>query len=244
MTRTTDIPELRTDLPNLQVKQLVARQKRANTFFKKGGVFFPFKHRGFALSSFAVRNPQEAALDSKVLLQNSEMGAAMARAMKHDAGAFDVDDYLTKLLVFLEGANAGVAEDEFDGREEDVSLNWGRIGTKVLKHSRRAVCMDFMWVNLRRFTSPNGTLCLLQGRTSFTRGQAKKANGQTSTSREEPGGRNSAARGQFSNCHSLSKLTPFVACSCRYTTLRKRNYQDGCSSTAFLVHGCSYPYSF
>jgi len=98
-----------------------------------------------SLSPFAVRNPQEAALDSKVLLQNSEMGAAMARAMKHDAGAFDVDDYLAKLLVFLGGANAGVAEDnEFDEREEDAALNWGRIGANVLKHSRRAVCMDFM----------------------------------------------------------------------------------------------------
>jgi len=91
-----------------------------------------------------VRNPQEAALDSKVLLQNSEMGAAMARAMKHDAGAFDVDDYLAKLLVFLGGANEEVADDEFDERGEDASLIWGRIGTKILKYSRRAVCMDFM----------------------------------------------------------------------------------------------------
>ena len=100
-----------------------------------------------------MRNPQEAALDSKVLLQNSEMGAAMARAMKHDAGAFDVDDYLAKILVFLGGADAGVADDEFDEREEDASLNWGRIGSNALKHSRRAVCMDFMWVHLRCSTS-------------------------------------------------------------------------------------------
>lgn len=91
-----------------------------------------------------MRNPQEAALDSKVLLQNSEMGAAMARSMKHDAGAFDVDDYLAKLFVFLGGANEDVADDEFDERGGDASLNWGRIGAKVLKHSRRAVCMDFM----------------------------------------------------------------------------------------------------
>ena len=40
MTRTTHAPELRTDLPNLQVKQLVAQQKRANTFFEKGDAFF------------------------------------------------------------------------------------------------------------------------------------------------------------------------------------------------------------
>ena len=36
MTCTTHVPELRTDLPNLQVKQLVAQQKRANAFFEKG----------------------------------------------------------------------------------------------------------------------------------------------------------------------------------------------------------------
>lgn len=68
----------------------------------------------------------------------------MARAMKHDAGAFDVDDYLAKMLVFLGGANEEVADDDFDERGEDVSLNWERIGAKVFKHSRRAVCMDFM----------------------------------------------------------------------------------------------------
>lgn len=106
-------------------------------------VLLPLEHR-YPLSSFAVRNPQEAALDSKVLLQNAEMGAAMARAMKHDAGAFDVDDYLAKMLVFLGGANEEVADDEFDERGEDASLNWERIGAKVFKHSRRAVCMDFM----------------------------------------------------------------------------------------------------
>ena len=151
---TTHVPELRTDLPNLQVKQLVAQQKRANTFFEKGNTFS--LRICISLSSFVVRNPQEAALDSKVLLQNSEMGAAMARAMKHDAGAFDVDDYMAKILVFLGGANAGVADDEFDEREEDPSLNWGRIGSKALKHSRRAVCMDFMWVHPRCSASPTG----------------------------------------------------------------------------------------
>ena len=39
MTRTTHVPELRTDLPNLQVRQLVAQQKRANTIFEKGDAF-------------------------------------------------------------------------------------------------------------------------------------------------------------------------------------------------------------
>jgi len=141
MARTTHVPELRTDLPNLQVRQLVAQQERANTLFEKGHTLS--SSADISLSSFAVRNPQEAALDSKVLLQNSEMSAAMARAMKHDAGAFDVDDYLAKILVFLGGANAGVADDEFD-ELEDASLTWGRIGSRVLRHSRRAVCIDFM----------------------------------------------------------------------------------------------------
>src|SRR5260370_32085861 len=125
------VPGFRTDLPNLRVKQLLAQQQRANIFFEKGGNFS--SSTDISLSSFVVRNPQEEALDSKVLLQNSEMGAAMARAMKHDAGTFDVDDYLAKMLVFLEGANAGVADDEFDEREK-APLNWGRIGAKVLKH--------------------------------------------------------------------------------------------------------------
>lgn len=116
-----------------------------------------------------VKAPQEATLDSKVMLQNAEMGAAMARAMKHDIEAFDVDDYLAKLVTFLGGSGAplDLTLDEDDdggggpagvgrvnsGRdmladEDDSSmLSWERIGKRAFGWSRRAACMDFMCVS-------------------------------------------------------------------------------------------------
>lgn len=88
-------------------------------------------------SGSLVKAPQEATLDSKVMLQNAEMGAAMARAMKHDADAFDIDDYITELVKFM----GGQADEEI---EEDVELDWLKVGQRVYPHSRKAPAMDFM----------------------------------------------------------------------------------------------------
>lgn len=100
-------------------------------------------------SFYAVRAPQEAALDSKVMLQNAEMGAAMARAMKHDTEAFDIDDLIGKLITFMGGrlADGDVNEASQDMDVDDTApLNWDAIGQKAYMYSRKAPCMDFMWV--------------------------------------------------------------------------------------------------
>lgn len=102
------------------------------------------------------------------------MHAAKARAMKAGAGAFDVDDFVSKLITFMGGRRGGGAgpkdreqhpaaaaaaiaaqgeqedayeddEDE-DEDEDDEPLNWERIGRKALAKSRRVPVMDFMCV--------------------------------------------------------------------------------------------------
>ena len=108
--------------------------------------------------------PQEATLDSAFLLTASNMHAAKARAMKAGAGAFDIDDFVSKLITFMGGrrgggpqpkdrdhpaATQGGEEDDDDDEDEDEDdepLNWERIGRKALAKSRRVPVMDFMCV--------------------------------------------------------------------------------------------------
>jgi hypothetical protein len=71
------------------------------------------------------------------MLQNAEMGAAMARAMKHDADAFDIEEYIGELVKFM----GGQPLDELD---EDVELDWLKIGQRFHPHSRKAPAMDHM----------------------------------------------------------------------------------------------------
>lgn len=75
------------------------------------------------------------------------MGAQKARAMKSGAGAFDVEEFVSKLLVFMGGRKSlDRLPDESDEEYEDVNapLDWERIGRKALAKSRRVPVMDFM----------------------------------------------------------------------------------------------------
>jgi hypothetical protein len=118
-----------------------------------------------------VSAPQEATLDSAFLLTASNMHAAKARAMKAGAGAFDIDDFVSKLITFMGGRRAGGAggpkdrpvqdeeasvdvDDEEDDDEDDEPLNWERIGRKALAKSRRVPVMDFMCVPVAIPPSP------------------------------------------------------------------------------------------
>ncbi|KAF8502282.1 Nse4 C-terminal-domain-containing protein, partial [Russula emetica] len=95
-----------------------------------------------------VSAPQEATLDSAFLLTASNMHAAKARAMKAGAGAFDIDDFVSKLITFM-GGRRGDADydedvDDDEDDEDDEPLDWERIGRKALAKSRRIPVMDFM----------------------------------------------------------------------------------------------------
>ena len=90
------------------------------------------------------------------------MHAAKARAMKAGAGAFDIDDFVSKLITFMGGRRGGGGggpkdraedadydedvDDEEEDEEDDEPLNWERIGRKALAKSRRVPVMDFMCV--------------------------------------------------------------------------------------------------
>ncbi len=76
--------------------------------------------------------------------------AAKARAMKSGSGAFDVDDFVARLITYMGGRKPLTPVG--DNEEEDTSeydaggapLDWERIGRRALAKSKRVPVMDFM----------------------------------------------------------------------------------------------------
>ena len=79
------------------------------------------------------------------MLQNAEMGAAMARAMKHDTSSFDVEELITELVSYM-GGSAGEDGEGDELIDETQQLNWGKIGMRAYLYSHKAPAMDFMSV--------------------------------------------------------------------------------------------------
>jgi hypothetical protein len=97
-----------------------------------------------------VKGPQEATLDSAFLLMASNMGAQKARAMKSGGSAFDVDEFVTKLITFMGGRRLEdqIPEDsDVEADDGDAPLDWEKIGRKTLAKSRRVPVMDFMYAS-------------------------------------------------------------------------------------------------
>ncbi|KAF8345941.1 Nse4 C-terminal-domain-containing protein [Amanita rubescens] len=94
-----------------------------------------------------VKGPQEAALDSALLLKASSMGAQKARAMKSGSGNFDIDEFVSKLITYMGGRRTLEDQDPDDSDVEqdgDAPLDWERIGRKALAKSHRAPVPSFM----------------------------------------------------------------------------------------------------
>lgn len=141
-------------------QELLEKVQLADSLFDQGVCVFPCIYPLFSQIHLLVSAPQEATLDSAFLVTASNMHAAKARAMKAGAGAFDVDDFVSKLITFMGGrrgeagpkdrASGGTDEDEEEEEEDydgdDEPLDWEKIGRKALAKSRRVPVMDFMCV--------------------------------------------------------------------------------------------------
>jgi len=93
-----------------------------------------------------VKAPMDGLLDSRYLLNISDMGAEMTRTMRLDADAFDMDEYMQKVAHFIDGTTA-TASSRIDESADDMShmfngdtdtWNWDRLGLLAARHSRRA----------------------------------------------------------------------------------------------------------
>ncbi|KIY67157.1 hypothetical protein CYLTODRAFT_376616 [Cylindrobasidium torrendii FP15055 ss-10] len=92
-----------------------------------------------------VKNPQEATLDSAVILQMTAVGHQKARGLKSGQGAFDTDEFVAKLVSFMGGVNTTGGGDS-DSEEDETAgrLDWSVIGRKALACSRRAPIPGFL----------------------------------------------------------------------------------------------------
>jgi hypothetical protein len=131
--------------------------REVNTLFKDGQYTLPRRKAQLmnALILLLVNAPREAAIDSKWLMMVSDIGATKAKLMKHDPGAFDVDDFISQLVL-----NMGGGEDlteELDGSE------WAKIGRKALAKSRRVPTIGFMQVSFESLWHPFGSVLIYFG---------------------------------------------------------------------------------
>ncbi|KAH8105478.1 Nse4 C-terminal-domain-containing protein [Cristinia sonorae] len=98
-----------------------------------------------------VKGTSEAIKDSRILNIVTEQAHTKARAMKSGSGAFDVDDFIQKLVTFMGGRRAEqLDEDDDDDERENTRaaqggpLDWESIARKALAHSHRVPVSDFM----------------------------------------------------------------------------------------------------
>ncbi|KAF5393249.1 hypothetical protein D9757_000688 [Collybiopsis confluens] len=94
-----------------------------------------------------VKNTSEAILDSSVLLQLTASHAQMARSLKSGSGAFDLDDYVAKLVTFMGGHRLDhhdLEDAEADDALLDAPLEWDQIGRRALAKSKRVPIVGFM----------------------------------------------------------------------------------------------------
>ncbi|PCH34744.1 hypothetical protein WOLCODRAFT_106472 [Wolfiporia cocos MD-104 SS10] len=115
---------------DFSVDELAERVRRADTLFSR------------------VKGTSEATLDSAFLLQATQAGAAKARAMKSGAGAFDVDDFVARLITFMGGRKAALSDESDSEIVNDGiaggALDWSRVGYRALEKSHRVAVADFM----------------------------------------------------------------------------------------------------
>ncbi|KAK7053403.1 hypothetical protein VNI00_004029 [Paramarasmius palmivorus] len=94
----------------------------------------------------AVKNPGEATLDSSLLVRLTTSAHQNARNLKSGSGAFDVDDFLSKLVTFMGGRKMNQRNPNFEDGDDDndTPLEWEKIGRKALAKSRRVPVVGFM----------------------------------------------------------------------------------------------------
>jgi len=98
-----------------------------------------------------VKGTSEAIADSRVLISVTGQASTKARGMKSGSGAFDIDEFIQKLVTFMGGRAAQQLDADEDGSEHEdnqvesgAPLEWELIGRRALGYSHRVPVSDFM----------------------------------------------------------------------------------------------------
>ena len=89
-----------------------------------------------------VRTTTVANLDSKLLVTTSDLAKHKARNMKLGDAAFNIDEYVAKLVTFMGGRHhiQGQARNHAD----DDNMDWASLGRVAMGICRRPPTMDFL----------------------------------------------------------------------------------------------------
>ncbi|KAI8815592.1 Nse4 C-terminal-domain-containing protein [Fimicolochytrium jonesii] len=100
----------------------------------------------------------EATLDSKVLVAAADLAVQKAQRMRLDGGTFNIDDWLGKVVITMNGNAQTIAENEDEVEDDDEEeadvrggsgaglsrLDWSALGKAATMCLRRVPTIDFM----------------------------------------------------------------------------------------------------
>ena len=89
-----------------------------------------------------MRNPTVANLDSRLLVTTSDLAKIKARNMNLGDAAFNIDEYVSKLVSYMGGRHFRHGTQQDPDRED--SMDWAAIGRVAMRISRRPPTLDFM----------------------------------------------------------------------------------------------------
>ncbi|TPX62091.1 hypothetical protein PhCBS80983_g00718 [Powellomyces hirtus] len=90
-----------------------------------------------------VYTTHEATLDSKVLVAAADLGVQKAQRMRLDGGSFNIDDWMGKLVVRMNG-QAAEESNEDDADDGGPALDWHALGKVATRCLARVPTIDFM----------------------------------------------------------------------------------------------------
>jgi non-structural maintenance of chromosomes element 4 len=104
-----------------------------------------FENEGMSLvtQSNVVRNTSTANLDSRLLVTTSDLAKHKARNMKLGDAAFNVDEYVVKLVSFMGGRPINTAR-EYRDRDREDNMDWTSLGKVAMGIGRRPPTIGFM----------------------------------------------------------------------------------------------------
>ncbi|KAJ3902044.1 Nse4 C-terminal-domain-containing protein [Lentinula edodes] len=99
--------------------------------------------------SEGVKDTPEVILDSDVVLTISSKSAQLTRQLKFGSGVFDFNEYVSRLVTFMDGRRLELESVEHISDNEDdpemvEPLKWERIGKLALRKTRRIPAVGFM----------------------------------------------------------------------------------------------------
>jgi hypothetical protein len=89
-----------------------------------------------------VRTTSVANLDSRLLVTTSDLAKLKARNMTLGDAAFNIDEYIAKLVSFMGGRHHLPGRSEH--RERDDTMDWTLLGRTALEIGRRPPTIGFM----------------------------------------------------------------------------------------------------